>query len=503
MRIKRNVFGALLLIIALGLILRSLAFGGYHGSDDSGYAQIAHAISNGTYFSGNFSALPIFKLRFGVTVPTAFFFSLFGINQYSLTAWPFILSLLGIVIAFFLGRELYDESTGLVAALIYSIVPLDMRMASELQPNLPGAFFANFGILLLVLASKRNEFRSRIILASSAGLVFWLSWLCKESVIYLLPFVIGYCIWLARRDRSNRAIISGFVITFIFLLIAEAIFHYSYTHDPFYRYNVTEENYRLSKTWFFAEGAPFGWMSGHYYEALWNRILVAGPKVIFLETQFGGVTLAALLATIYALVTRNRKVLFPALWFFSIVILFNFGSTSFQTYTPLPLFPAHLFPLILPAVLTVAGLFKSIDSKRGVVERKSISGLNFLRVLTIILIFTLSCNGFWRNFLDGPQSRLEAESAKIARPSDQVFTDNRTVVGMQFFWGYPDEANTHEIEEKRASDIPVGSYVLINRFRLDRLSSYYDYLLPQFYDNVPENWEKVFENRDGELYVTN
>ena len=489
---------ALLLILILGVILRILAFGGYHGSDDSGYAQIAHAISTGTYISGDYSALPIFKLRFGVTVPAAVGFTLFGINEYVLTAYPFILSLLGILVAFFIGRLIYDEKTGLIAALIQAVVPLDVRMASELQPNLPGAFWANLGILLLILAATKDQIRSKLGLTILAGVGFGISWLCKSSVIYLFPFIIGYGIWLVVCDKKNRVVLPTFLITFIAILFLEALFHYSYTHDPFFRYNVTEENYRLSKTWFFAEGTPFGWASGHYYEALWKRILIAGPKVIFLETQFGGVTILALLTAIYAIFSKRRELLLPALWFFSLVILFNFGSTSFQAYTPLPLFPAHLFPLILPAVLIVSGLFRSSES-----VEKSQYGLNFMRIFVIILIFVLSCNGFWRNFLDGPQSRLEAGSSKIAGPADLVYTDNRTMVGMEFFWGYPDEANIRDFQGMGADEIPGGSYVLINRSRLSFLSEFYGYQLPEFYETVPDGWIKEFENRDGELYFVN
>ncbi len=480
--------------------MRLLSFGGFHGSDDSAYARLAHLMVEGRYFSGDFDGLPVYQLRLGVVAPVAMGFLIFGVNEMVLVAYPFVLSLVGVIFAFYAGRMLLNERAGYIAALLAAVVPIDCRLASYLLPDLPSALYANIGIILLFAASKRDELKHKAIYAAIGGICFGLSWMTKVSVVYLLPFATGYLLWLAFKNRRDFIIFVSFYVVFFLILLGETLFFYCHTGDILYRYHTTESNYELSKMWFFNEGTMFGWEPGHYYEALFNRIFITGPKVIFLDSQFGGLALAALLTTVLSFFRKFRHLRFTALWFLSLVIMFNFGSTSLASYKPLPMFAKFLIPLMLPSILCVAGLLahRRVEASG---KPEGAGSIAVPRVMALLIVIIFCAMGFWANFLDGPQNRLERDASTLAGPDDIVYTDNRTMPILEFFWQYPDETRLVDFYGMSGADIPVGSYVLVNKNRLVFLNEFYDMELPDFYGSVPGNWEVILDGREGELYL--
>jgi hypothetical protein len=71
---------------------------------------------------------------------------------------------------------------------------------------------------------------------------------------------------------------------------------------------------------------------------------------------------------------------------------------------------------------------------------------------------------------------------------------------LDFFWKYPKETQTHDFSGMDINDVPKGVYVLINHYRVDFLNSAYGYVLPRFYNRVPNQWVLKWANYDAELY---
>ncbi len=63
----------------------------------------------------------------------SFWSRIFGDGVGALAAFPFLLSLAGIVCVFFLGRELFDSRTGVAAALLLALNPLHVKYATEIR----------------------------------------------------------------------------------------------------------------------------------------------------------------------------------------------------------------------------------------------------------------------------------------------------------------------------------------------------------------------------------
>lgn len=111
----------LAVVMVLAAIVRFVFFTGYHGFDDVFYIRRAYALSHADF------VLPTshWAARIGLVGPTALAYLIFGVNLWSTVLFPFICSLMSVVVAALLGRRLLGEEAGWLAALLVAIFPLD------------------------------------------------------------------------------------------------------------------------------------------------------------------------------------------------------------------------------------------------------------------------------------------------------------------------------------------------------------------------------------------
>ena len=94
----------LALILTGGACLRVVSFIGYgYDGDDVGYAQLAHNIVTGEFLQAHLQTPLIFPSRISIVAPASASFKLFGVSELTLGVYPFIVSMLGIVLGV-LGR---------------------------------------------------------------------------------------------------------------------------------------------------------------------------------------------------------------------------------------------------------------------------------------------------------------------------------------------------------------------------------------------------------------
>ena len=105
------------------------------GSDDGVYSELAFEIANGNFIIGD-SRDFVSRLRIGLLDPVALGFKVTGPNEIAMIIYPFLVSILGIILAFFTGRAFFNDRVGLFAATLQSVLPFDARSASMLEPDL-------------------------------------------------------------------------------------------------------------------------------------------------------------------------------------------------------------------------------------------------------------------------------------------------------------------------------------------------------------------------------
>jgi hypothetical protein len=288
-------------------------------------------------------------------------------------------------------------------------------------------------------------------------------------------------------------------------------FYHAATGDWLFHFHETERNYRQYKNAFFVPGSTSAAHGGGFHEAILRRLLLNGPMTILLKSQFLYLPLFAAIIVLHAIYWRNRSFLIPAVWFATLVLMFNFSSSSLTSYTPLILFDRYLFPILFPATILSAGFLGDLFSRKisnpdGNTHREKVFwGTAIILVLLLIAGYQNYSNRKW---YPGWVSEVKAVS-RLLQPSARLYTDILSIHGLEFFWGYPEQMATVNFEDMAAStNIQPGSHVLVNRKYLEWLANMAgwwptkseNYRKPEYYDLVPSTWKRIWGDDDAALY---
>jgi 4-amino-4-deoxy-L-arabinose transferase-like glycosyltransferase len=481
----------LVLILVLAAVVRVLSFRGYYHSDAGWYTQAAYQMASGQFKIGWHG---IFPLRVGLFAPVALAFRVGGVNEVALAAYPFLLSMLGVLVAYLAAEAMLGVRAGLVAASLVAFLPIDVRLASWLLPDMPAALYMNAGVLLLYTGSRQEAVIGKVVSGTLAGLALAASWLCKETVLYLLPFVGLYMLWLVAKDWRNVALLLAGTVIAGFLFGLEGWIYHRHTGDYLFRYHAIYRNYDASSVPIEPHPIPALTLVGvSKYVA--HRVLQV-LRGVFLNTDFSFTPAAALAACAYAIFRRSRRYLFLGLWFCWLLLVFSFGSASLRAYQPLSLDQERFqYPMLLPAILLVSGLISSLLSRLELDESEKLHRVRrFWGVLISVCLAGVSLVKAVRNISSGMgrQCRAEREMSRILKPTDPLYTDFHTKMRLEFFWKYPATDSTRDFKDMSLSQLPPNVYVLISRDRRECAA--------KIREGIPTTWQKLRAKDNTTLY---
>lgn len=443
--------------------------------------------------------IPPYSSRVGLVAPVALAFRIGGVNEVALTAYPFLLSILGVLVSYLAAKAMFGVRAGFIAACLMALLPIDVLSASVLLPDMPAALWMNAGVLLVYAGSRQDTISGKAALGALAGLSLFASWLCKETVLYLVPFVGLYLLWLVARDRRNVAMLLAGVAVVVVLIGLESWIYHRYAGDYLHRYHVIVGGGD--------ERLPVWTLAGMAHYLVYRVSEVVHETL--LNPYFAFTLAAAPVVCAYAAFRKSRRYLIPGLWFCWLLLLFSFGSKSLMAYRPLGLFMTrYLYPMLLPAVLLVSGFVSSLLSPREQNEperrrhRRILYGVLvsvFVAGVSLVMV-VYGIRSKWGPYGIGLPCRVEREIARILTPTDPLYTDGQTADALEFFWKYPATDSTHEFEGMSASQIPPAVYVLLNRIELRELAYHQKSELPEFADSVPATWRKLWDKDDATLY---
>lgn len=507
---SRVVHTAILVaILAAAILLRVYEFRGFGASDDAAYAELAGRVARGEPLVGAYDGPPAFPLRIGIIHPTAMLFGAFGVHEWTMVGFNFVVSLLGVLLAYACARHFFGREAGIAAAAVWALLPLDAFHASILVPDPPSALFLGAAILLTIWLLARGSSDRLHLLGGGivVGLLLGYSWLCKEAVAYAVPFYVFLIVRERTRLRDVWGLWAGIAAGSAAVLFGEALVYHGVTGDWLFHLHETERNY-LENPAAFAVQRP-GTGDG-YLGAVVRRVVFTGPWSMLLNPRLGYLPLLGLLAAAYALFRRDRRYLVPIVWLVSLALMFNFASSSTREYVPLLLFDRYLYPLLLPATVLVAGLLASPfdeaypSSPELRRERRFWSG-----ALALFMFGAYAWqNREYRYVGTGWTEEVEVVSG-LVQPSDRIYTDAHSIFGLDFHWGYPDDLNAVNFEDVApTTDFRPGDYVLVNHAYLAHLERYSGwwptqsnpFVPPDFAVDPPSDWEVVWSNGNGTLY---
>ena len=207
---------AVLGVVALALLLRTVFYTGYFGSDEVTYIESGFKLLGGDWQVSDY----VGANRYGVNLPIAAFGALLGRNEWSAAAYSMLCSLAEIALVAGMGRRLVGERAALVAALILACLPTHVHLAGRIMADAPLSLAITASFLFFFDGELRGQAgardghdgrRSYFIAGCAAGLTFWIK---PAAMIYLAVFLL-YPLFFRRFDLRWGWMILGFAVVVV------------------------------------------------------------------------------------------------------------------------------------------------------------------------------------------------------------------------------------------------------------------------------------------------
>lgn len=307
--------------------------------DEGEYAYFGQLILQG---------IPPYKMAYNLKLPGtyymyALFMSLFGQTDSGIRIGLLLMNLGSVLLLFYIGRKLFSNLTGSIAAALYGILSISPAfLAQAAHATHFVTFFALGGTLLLLNAlEKRN-----LLLFFSSGVMMGLSFVMKQSGVFF-PLFGGLMVVLTFFLRSQKEILKALLQLLVYaggallpFLLVVVLMRSAGVFDSF---------------WFWTMTYPSTYSSRIPFSEAWKYFSYAvGP--IFKSFWFPWVAGMLGLATLPFLAGKKDQKLFA----------FLFLVFSFLPAVPGFYFRQHYFIPLLPAAGLMGGiLFEFIREKYG------------------------------------------------------------------------------------------------------------------------------------------
>jgi len=456
----------LLIILLFALIIRLLFFNGLNWDDDPDYVHKTYQVQTGEKFIN----LDNNGFRIGTYYPAALTYTLFGINDLGCGSYALVISLLSIIGVFYLGKLLFNESTGLIAALLLSFYPLDVELASRLMPDGLLSGFSLFTIYFLYRGDVKNIESESNTLESKWSYVFcglllgWCTLVNMSAVVLIFYLALYFFLSMIFFKEKLRKIgmLKGFftilalryvivVAAFLFIASIEGASYYKVTGDFLFKYHNTLSHYAVNHG-FCTDLGMFPRIMFHLnpfsYEFEFQGLQ---------RSYYGFYYIVAVFALIYGLFFKRAY--FVSLWLIVIFAYLQWGSMSFTEYKLMHRLPRHLSLATPPMILCVAFLVGNLEPK-GL--RRFISPLIVLFLIISSLIF---CYYRHQDLLDAvlPQSIINnyLESLK----PKYVYASTNTIAYQRFLDKFQNKdrqyIDINYVKNARQKD----AYIILGEFR--------------------------------------
>src|SRR5215472_7074510 len=187
----------------------ALAIYGYYGKQIALTGALP-SLSHGSLYEAYPMAIPIL---YAYTHQAAGW-----VDEHLAALLPALLSVGVIGVAYLIGRELYDQATGLIAALLIALTPTIAYWSSAGYTDLPAAFFYGLALLFAIRHYRARAWQDALLTGIMAGLAAWMKNSALLIVGVLILWVI-YCAWRARFElprplprRDIALIVVGFLV---------------------------------------------------------------------------------------------------------------------------------------------------------------------------------------------------------------------------------------------------------------------------------------------------
>ncbi len=487
----------LLLIISFAVIFRLST---QIGNDDPG--NVIHSIFAYKIATGNYNPTAkdsYHSTNIGYIYPMALSYKIFGVSKFSSYFSNLIISVLGIIFVYIFGAYFLNEKTGLLAAFLLSIFPLDIFYSTQTFPDMFQAFFMAIAVILFLIGDNKNQALRKTTLFILSGIFIGLAFTAKQSGILVFVFLFFYIlykqIFIKKKIEINFRylwILLGFLLTGVGL---QLLHDYLTTGNPLLRIDQYNHLYNTSMKQFFN------------YEGigLISRLFFHFPYLILANLEFGFFYIFILMASAYMVIYKKEKAYPLLIWWVSLFLYLNFGPTSFNEYIPIAAgSPRYLAIITFPAILTLA-YFLSDDNK--LIKK-------FILPFTVIFLLIVS---FGAVYLSIDNHKLGSSKQIVdfldGQPKKPIYTDNKSSILIDFLFKYrksnlineyiklnfPQPGITVLVDLNNVHD----AYLVVDFAIINSIPKNYNAIFPSMIYNQPKNWKllKEVHNKKGNAFV--
>lgn len=320
-------------ILCVALALRLAMFIGFTGSDDITYSLRGLMASLGQWPETSY----IGALRLGMTLPIAGLITLFGASAGTVSLWGLLCSLGEIALVFLFMARSFGLRAGIFAALMLSVMPLHINLATSLWADPPYALMLTASTLALWHSLRSGSTAALVVSGLACGFAGWIK---PEPTAVFGLVLCGLALFHLPRYRQLFWLLLGVVLATIPNLL---LFQWAYG-DALYYLNAGRRNIETN---FVQNASPWGDHSAGYY----LRLMFRDGRAFWL------VPLMAIPGLAVALRERinPRAGRFLALWAIALIGAF---SLFIYSVSPLRLIPKQVnYALMFAApVAALAGL---------------------------------------------------------------------------------------------------------------------------------------------------
>jgi|ERR1700730_1755432 len=341
----------------LSLLIRAICFTGLVGSDDLGYYHYAHLLSQHLYFP----ELHHYAIRYGLTIPVAFVYGVFGTTEWTTEVVPYVASVASVLVLVVIGNKLFGFRAGMIAGLLLATFPLSIRFATILVPESVAEIYVLIAIALYLYAEGQYS----LVFAMASGIFLAFAYLAKEWTVFVVPAVLIDAV-AERRWRVCFGVAAGATA----IVAVEHIYYLASTGDLLFRAHAlahaTKDPSAIEEN-----------------RNLFRRLFTHYPKMMLMPGRnFGLHSCFALVLVPAAFFTvRWRQLRLLILWALLPFLYLDFGSMSFSHYVAVFSQPRYL-EIIYPPLFLMAG---------AVIDRSAARGGRTLSLIALPVVAVIGC----------------------------------------------------------------------------------------------------------------
>lgn len=502
--VKLNYDKIFLLILILAA---TLSFAFYYGPDAAAgednyfYSYAANLLAtNGLNPLAQWGTA---GLKYVVIAGTAFFYKMLGPSEFSSTIFS-VLCFLGIIVCVYvIGSRLHSRRAGLIAALLFAVLPLAVSQTSSAGDDIPMTFLTTLSILSFILALQNGNGKKFYFISGFFGLSSFFA--SPEGLLILLP-IFATLAYLTIKERNESRI---FEIGLVFAGVLSAFLLFSlvaYSETGSLSYIVSAETTSYSASCLPNPGIPcytptldeFNYYLATIFpyhfttnlsELFSNKItsstflsLMMDPSTGSLDNDydFAYYSYLAVLSLILLLLLKDKRGYFPVLWVALAFLYLSFGSTSVSHYVAMALMYPRYTLIFLPAMVLIIAFgladllaiadsrYRRYNSKRRSSARLPYSAkkylLYFLVGLVIFLLASYSIvmirdmNYAWYKTV---YNVIAVANFIDTLPQNAVIFGSNSRVPVQQYTTYQYDIVDYEVNATNCAMVPSGTYVFV------------------------------------------